>query len=103
MARVMSTREWDATIIFMAVAGEEQGLYGSAHFAQQAKANGLQIESMFTNDIVGSSVGGTGIRDPFSVRVFAVGVPTDATTAEANTRRSVGGVNDSPPGSWPAS
>ncbi|MGH3023236.1 MAG: M20/M25/M40 family metallo-hydrolase [Gaiellaceae bacterium] len=96
MARVMSTREWDATIIFMAVAGEEQGLYGSAHFAQQAKANGLQIESMFTNDIVGSSVGGTGIRDPFSVRVFAEGVPTDETTAEANTRRSVGGENDSP-------
>ena len=96
MARVMSKREWDATIIFMAVAGEEQGLYGSDHFAKQAKANGLQIEGMFTNDIVGSSIGGTGIKDPWSVRVFAEGVPTDETTAEANTRRSVGGENDSP-------
>jgi hypothetical protein len=96
MARVMSKREWDATIIFMAVAGEEQGLYGSRHFASQAKLNGLQVEGMFTNDIVGSSVGGTGIKDPFSVRLFAEGVPTDETASEANTRRSVGGENDSP-------
>ncbi|MGH2636457.1 MAG: M20/M25/M40 family metallo-hydrolase [Gaiellaceae bacterium] len=96
MARVMSKREWDATIVFMAVAGEEQGLYGSRHYASQAKLNGLQIEGMFTNDIVGSSVGGTGIRDPFSVRLFAEGVPTDETDSEANRRRSIGGENDSP-------
>jgi hypothetical protein len=96
LARVMAQREWDATIIFMAVAGEEQGLYGSRHFAAEARAAGLQIEGMFTNDIVGSSLGGSGIKDPFSVRVFAEGVPTDETTSEANIRRSVGGENDSP-------
>ena len=96
MARVMAKREWESTIVFMAVAGEEQGLYGSNHFAEEARAANLQIEGMFTNDIVGSSTGGTGIRDPFSVRLFAEGVPTDETTAEANTRRSVGGENDSP-------
>ena len=69
MARVMAKREWESTIVFMAVAGEEQGLYGSNHFAEEARAANLQIEGMFTNDIVGSSTGGTGIRDPFSVRV----------------------------------
>lgn len=71
LARVMATRRWDATIVFMAVAGEEQGLYGSTHFAEQAKRRGLDIRGMFTNDIIGSPVGGNGIRDPFSVRVFA--------------------------------
>jgi hypothetical protein len=96
MARVMAKREWESTIVFMAVAGEEQGLYGSNHYAETARAANLQIEGMFTNDIVGSSTGGTGIRDPFSVRLFAEGVPTDETTSEANTRRSVGGENDSP-------
>jgi hypothetical protein len=96
MARVMAKREWESTIVFMAVAGEEQGLYGSRHFASEARAANLQIEGMFTNDIVGNSVGGSGIRDPWSVRLFAEGVPTDETTSEANTRRSVGGENDSP-------
>ena len=51
---------------------------------------------MFTNDIVGSSTADDGERDPRSLRLFAEGVPTDETPEEANTRRSVGGENDSP-------
>jgi hypothetical protein len=50
---------------------------------------------MFTNDIIGSSLGGNGAHDPHTVRVFSEGVPTNETTAEATTRRSVGGENDS--------
>ncbi len=96
LARVMSTRSFDATIVFMAVAGEEQGLYGSTYYASQAKAAGRNIAAMFTNDIIGSSRADDGSSDPFTVRVFAEGVPTAETTAEANTRRSVGGENDSP-------
>ncbi|QSQ22413.1 M28 family metallopeptidase [Pyxidicoccus parkwayensis] len=96
MARVMSTRDFDATIVFMAVAGEEQGLYGSTYFATQAKAAGRNIAGMFTNDIIGSSRADDGSWDPFKVRVFAEGVPTAETATEANTRRSVGGENDSP-------
>jgi peptidase M28-like protein len=96
MARVMSKRSFDANIVFMAVAGEEQNLYGSRFHATQARAAGRDIQGMFTNDIVGSSVGGSGIRDPYTVRLFAEGVPTNETTSEANTRRSVGGENDSP-------
>ncbi|WP_394845970.1 M28 family metallopeptidase [Pendulispora brunnea] len=96
MARVMATRSFDATIVFMAVAGEEQGLYGSRYFATQAKSAGRNIAAMFTNDIVGSSRADTGERDPRTVRVFAEGVPTAETPEEASIRRNVGGENDSP-------
>lgn len=95
MARVMSKRQFDATIIFMAVAGEEQGLLGATYFAEQAKAKNTNIEAMFTNDIVGNSLGGNGVRDRRTVRVFSEGVPSNETTQEAATRRSVGGENDS--------
>jgi hypothetical protein len=96
VARVMATRRFDATIVFMAVAGEEQGLVGAYHFAEQARAAKANVEAMFTNDIVGNSLGGNGVRDRRSVRVFAEGVPSSETEAEAATRRSVGGENDSP-------
>ena len=95
MARTMSTRRFDATIIFMAVAGEEQGLLGSTYFAEQAKQKNLDIEAMFTNDIVGNTLGGNGVRDRNTVRVFSEGVPSNETDAEANIRRGVGGENDS--------
>lgn len=95
MARVMAKYKFEATIVFMAVAGEEQGLLGSTYFAEQSKKNNVDIEGMFTNDIIGSSHGGNGVHDPRSVRVFSEGVPTNETAAEANTRRSVGGENDS--------
>lgn len=95
MARVMAKYEFDATIIFMAVAGEEQGLLGATHFAEQAKQNNWNIDAMFTNDIIGNTLGGNGVRDRTHVRVFSEGVPSDETPAEATTRRSVGGENDS--------
>src|SRR4026209_341023 len=95
MARVMAKFEFDATIVFMAVAGEEQSLLGSTHFAEQAKQKNWNIDGMFTNDIVGNTLGGNGLRDRGNVRVFSEGVPSNETTAEANTRRSVGGENDS--------
>lgn len=95
MARVMAKYSFDATIVFMAVAGEEQGLLGATYFAEQAKKNNMDIEAMFTNDIVGNTLGGNGVRDRRTVRVFSEGVPSNETQAEATTRRSVGGENDS--------
>jgi hypothetical protein len=79
LARVMAKRQFDATIVFMAVAGEEQNLFGSTFFAQQAKAAGMDVEGMFTNDIIGSSTSDKGRRDPFTVRLFSEGVPTTET------------------------
>jgi hypothetical protein len=96
MARVMAKYEFDATIVFMAVAGEEQSLLGSTHFAEQAKQKNWDIDAMFTNDIIGNTLGGNGVRDRGTVRVFSEGVPSNETTVEATTRRSVGGENDSP-------
>ncbi|MFI6263412.1 M20/M25/M40 family metallo-hydrolase [Micromonospora sp. NPDC051006] len=96
LARLMATRRTAATVVFAAVAAEEQGLYGSAHLAQQLKAAGADVQGMFSDDIVGSSTADDGTRDPRAVRLFAEGVPTAETPAEANTRRSVGGENDSP-------
>jgi hypothetical protein len=95
MARVMSKRKFDATIIFMAVPGEEQGLLGAAYFAEQAKQKGMNIEAMFTNDIIGGVTSYKNSPTRQTVRVFAEGVPTNETEQEANTRRSVGGENDS--------
>ncbi|MFL6004543.1 MAG: M20/M25/M40 family metallo-hydrolase [Nocardioides sp.] len=96
LARVMATHKPEATIVFAAVAGEEQGLYGSTHMAQTFQDAGADIQGMFTDDIVGSSTADDGTRDERSVRLFAEGVPTDETATEANVRRSVGGENDSP-------
>jgi hypothetical protein len=96
LARVMAKRKFEATIVFMAVAGEEQGLYGSTYFAEQAKQQGVDIQGMFTNDIIGSSTGDRGQRDPFTVRLFSEGVPTSETPEQAALRRSIGGENDGP-------
>lgn len=96
LARVMARRRPEATIVFTAVAGEEQGLYGSRYQASRYKAAGADVRAMFTNDIVGSGTADDGTRDPRSLRLFAEGVPTAETPEEAATRRAVGGENDSP-------
>ncbi|KIF78515.1 aminopeptidase [Streptomyces sp. 150FB] len=96
LARVMATRRPASTLVFAAVAAEEQGLYGSGYLAEQFKVAGANVQAMFTNDIVGSSRADDGARDPYTVRLFAEGVPTAETPQQADTRRSVGGENDSP-------
>jgi Zn-dependent M28 family amino/carboxypeptidase len=96
LARVMSKYKFDATIIFMTVPGEEQGLDGSTYFAKDAAAKKMNIEAMLDNDIIGGVTTYKNAPDRQSVRVFSEGVPSNETTQEANTRRSVGGENDSP-------
>jgi hypothetical protein len=95
MARVMSQYEFESTLVFLLVAGEEQGLLGSTHWVEEAKRKQLQIAAMITNDIVGNTFGGNGIRDNARLRVFSEGVPSTETAAEARVRQSVGGENDS--------
>ena len=95
LARVMSKRKFDATIVFMAVPGEEQGLLGAAYYAQQAVEKKMDIEGMFTNDIVGGVTTMKNSPNRNRVRVFSEGVPSNETEQQAATRRSVGGENDS--------
>ena len=73
LACTMAKQHFDATLVFIAVAGEEQGLFGSAHYAQQAQRDDVNIEAMITNDIVGSSIGDHGQRDAKRLRLFADG------------------------------
>ncbi|MFH9071237.1 M20/M25/M40 family metallo-hydrolase [Streptomyces alboflavus] len=96
LARVMARRRLGATVVFAAVAGEEQGLFGAAHMAEQYKLRKADVQGMFTNDIVGSPTADDGTRDPRTIRLFAEGVPSSETPEEAAVRRSVGGENDSP-------
>ena len=85
MARVMAKYKFDATIVFMAVAGEEQSLLGSTYFAEQAKQKQKDIAGMFTNDIVGNTLGGNGVRDRRTLRVFSEGVPSNESADQATT------------------
>ncbi|GAA4589414.1 hypothetical protein BJY16_008887 [Actinoplanes octamycinicus] len=97
LARVLARRAPQATLVFAAVAGEEQGLYGSDHLAQAYKDRNADIQGMFSNDIVGTGDAHDGTRpDNRTVRLFVEGVPTAETAAEANVRKSVGGENDGP-------
>src|SRR6478609_4028531 len=95
-ARVMSKHKFPATIIFLTVAGEEQGLNGSTHFAKMAKEQGWQIEAVLNNDIVGGNrTPGDTLQNNNWVRVFSEGIPAAATEADLRRIRSVGGENDS--------
>jgi Peptidase family M28 len=97
LARVMSTRHFDANIVFAVFSGEEQGTFGSVNFASRLKAAGTNVAGMFSNDIIGSSLGQNGVRDRRDLRVFAEGPSPQETPAQAAIRRTMGGENDSPP------
>jgi len=71
LARVMSTHEFRKTVVFIAFAGEEMGLIGSALYAESARKQNDQIEAVLNNDIIGSEVSGNGFRDNGSIRVFS--------------------------------
>ena len=79
LARVIARSgiEFDATIVFIALAGEEQGLIGAAQHAKKAAADAVVIDAVFNNDIVGGSVGGQERVDSRTVRVFSEG-PEDS-------------------------
>jgi hypothetical protein len=92
-ARVLSKLKFPATIIFLTVAGEEQGLYGSHHFATMAKDEGWDLEAVLNNDIVGGDKNPG--QDPSVVRVFSEGIPAAATDQEIRRIRMLGGESDS--------
>lgn len=96
MCRIMSKQKFSATLVFVAMVGEEQGLYGATNLAKRAKEEGWNVHLLMNNDIVGNSYGmETDIKDNKSVRVFSEGVPAAETPAQANARMSAGTENDS--------
>ncbi len=94
LARVMAKHPPEATVVFAAFAGEEQGLYGSDHFAQMAKDQGWNVQGNLNMDIIGSPNGGNGVRDPRTIRLFSEGVPTAETDDQKRRRIANGGEND---------
>jgi len=92
-ASVLSKLKFPATIIFLTVAGEEQGLNGSKHFAEMAKQQNWNLEAVLNNDIVGGDRNPQ--QDTSAVRVFSEGLPVAATDQQIRMIRTLGGENDS--------
>jgi hypothetical protein len=96
-ARALSKLKLPASLVFVAVAGEEQGLVGSAHLAKLAKDEHWNLEGVLNNDIVGgNTTPGDTLQLKDRVRVFSEGVPVAATPEQARRIRAVGDDNDSP-------
>lgn len=95
--RVMSEQEFSATIIFVAVSGEEQGLFGAEHLAERARGENWQVEAVLNDDMLGSNVTSeTGIVGNTLLRVFSEGIPIAASARELRRIRQLGLENDSP-------
>ena len=92
-AKVMAHTKFHGTIVFACFDGEEQGLFGSGHYAQTLKAQNVEVLGDLNNDIMGASVGPQGQRAPYTVRVFSQSLPLDANVKFVN---AVGSENDSP-------
>ncbi|MYM72233.1 M28 family peptidase [Duganella sp. FT134W] len=96
MACVMARHKFDATLVFMTVAAEEQGLLGAANWAELAKQKNWNIAGMLNNDIIGSSRADDGHVDNTQVRLFAEGIPAVKEMSDANRALvATGGENDS--------
>jgi hypothetical protein len=96
-ARVLSKHKFPATLVFAAVAGEEQGLLGSAHLAQLAKQEGWHLGGALNNDIVGgNTTPGDELQQKSALRVFSEGIPATATPEEVRRIESIGAESDSP-------
>ena len=95
LVRIMSKHEFQATIKFMAVTGEEHGLYGSTHMAKLAKEENWNLIAMLNNDMIGNSgSSGTLLNDNMRVRVFSEGVPVYETEQMASMRAYTAAEND---------
>ncbi len=95
-ARVLSKREFPGTIVYAALSGEEQGLYGGKVLANYAKAQGWNVVANLNNDIIGNSCGSDGVCNDKVVRVFSEGPRWQGREALAAQQRSLGGENDAP-------
>ena len=93
LAAAASKLKLRATLIFLTVPGEEQGLFGAKHFAQMAKQAGWNIEAVLNNDIVGGDKSPG--QDTGVVRVFSEGIPSAVDEKEIKLIRAIGGENDS--------
>ena len=95
-ARVLSQREFAGSIIYAALSGEEQGLFGGQIVAAHALEQGWRIKAVLNNDMIGNIAGIDGVIDNTSARIFSEGTRPLETPEEARLRRFTGGEVDSP-------
>jgi Zn-dependent M28 family amino/carboxypeptidase len=95
-ARVLSQHRFPGTIVYAALSGEEQGLYGGKILAKYAQAHGWRVEAMLNDDMIGNIAGIDGVTDNTTARVFSEGTRVTETADEARQRRFTGGELDSP-------
>lgn len=99
-ARVMARERPAVSIYFVAVAGEEQGLVGSAHLARRLKGEGVSVLAMTSIDIAGNTRGQDGVAGDVEARLFSEGVPAAETEGERRLREALGGENDGAAREW---
>jgi len=95
-ARVLSKHKFPGTIVYAALSGEEQGLYGGKVLADYAKAQGWNVVTVLNNDIIGNSCSSDGLCDDKHVRVLSEGPRSQGQAELADSTHSLGGENDSP-------
>lgn len=95
-ARVLSRQRFAGSIVYAALAGEEQGLFGGKFLAEEARRQGWRVEAVLNNDMIGNTRGIDGIDDNITARVFSEGTRVTETAEEARARRFTGGELDSP-------
>ncbi|MDH3591724.1 MAG: M20/M25/M40 family metallo-hydrolase, partial [Planctomycetota bacterium] len=96
LARVLAAERFESTLVFMPTAGEEQGLYGADLHAKAAKAAGLDVRAVLSNDIVGDPTSPLGGRHDDAVRVFSEPFPASPDEETVRTLRRLSGTSDSP-------
>jgi hypothetical protein len=95
-ARVLSKHKFPGTIVYAALMGEEQGLYGGKVMAAYAKAQGWNVIADLNNDIIGNSCGSDGLCDATHARVLSEGPRSQGETELMAATHSLGGENDAP-------
>ena len=95
-ARILTQYTFNGSIVYAALAGEEQGLFGGRIMAEHAKKDGWRIKAVLNNDMIGNIEGVNGVINNTTARIFAEGTRVTETEAEARRRRFTGGEVDSP-------
>lgn len=93
-ARVLSKYDFESSIVYVGLSGEEQGLFGGAGLAKYAQENDWEIIGVFNNDMIGNIKGVDGVIDNRSFRIFSEPVPPTETDEERRMRRFYGGEVD---------
>ncbi|WP_076920098.1 M28 family peptidase [Pseudoalteromonas sp. SK18] len=94
-ARVLSQYKFNGSVVYAALSGEEQGLFGGKILTEYAQKNNWQVHGVLNNDMIGNITGINGVTDNTTARIFSEGTRVVETKEQARTRRFTGGEVDS--------